>query len=510
MKKYLKLLIELSPIISASAIALKFKPPKKEVFNFNNPLNEEKYDMDDLEYQHMLNEMTSDYWEHRAGKATRFPNANACDKGNKTNTLGVRVSNINQLKEKDMLDENKQLKYDTQNKIEEIEQQIELMIDLQRKFPSHPDQFEKRIMAGYDTDLRLALSYTLSALETVQLFLDSPLKKMNSDRSGIILTSISDNIKELALHLSIYDSFYPRKMQYSIKDIITELNCALNFLQDAEEEGMLLISDSTNEGSFNYWDNQTGKATNYIVKAGRDLSEWGQQEYVEPNILVKNPSESSYAFSKLGQSSEDAILSNHLKIEDIPQKYRKLDDYIRSFECAREISVDRYIAICRLLLNDIDSFGECSAMTRREGIDLLIRYIIKGFDYFIDHRALDDFMIEQEKTLGEIGIFHDPNYSAEGFNRNVEAHSKKGTDLLLTDEEQLKTLYYISRRLRRSQNQGSDSLIIRNSRYFKKQRRAYKYLIEHIDELRGSSEIREIWVTEACATIYIKYINRKK
>lgn len=98
MKKVLKLLIALSPIISASAIALKFKPPKKEVFNFNNPLNEEKNDMDDLEYQHMINKMTCEYWEHRAGKATRFPNANVCDKGNKTDKTEELMMKMNSKK----------------------------------------------------------------------------------------------------------------------------------------------------------------------------------------------------------------------------------------------------------------------------------------------------------------------------------------------------------------------------------------------------------------------------
>lgn len=80
MKRYLKLIIALSPIISASAIALKFKPPKKEVFNFVEPLKESEQEVKEKEEkslisndtQNLLNDIKNDYAKRRAGKATNF------------------------------------------------------------------------------------------------------------------------------------------------------------------------------------------------------------------------------------------------------------------------------------------------------------------------------------------------------------------------------------------------------------------------------------------------------
>lgn len=80
MKRYLKLIIALSPIISASAIALKFKPPKKEVFNFVKPLKESEQEVKEKEEEslisndtpNLLNDIKNDYAKRRAAKATNF------------------------------------------------------------------------------------------------------------------------------------------------------------------------------------------------------------------------------------------------------------------------------------------------------------------------------------------------------------------------------------------------------------------------------------------------------
>ena len=317
-----------------------------------------------------------------------------------------------------------------------------------------------------------------------------------------IIIALSPIISASAIALK----FKPPKKE--VFNFVKPLKESEQEVKEKEEES--LISNDTqnllNDIKNDFVKLRAGKATNFIVKAGRDLSEWRQQEYVDPNILIKKLSESSYASQKLDQSVEEALLSSHLEIEDIPQENRSIDDYIRSFECARVISVDRYIEICRLILDDIDSFGECSAMTRREVIDLLIRYIIKGFDYFIDHRALDDFMIEQEKTLGEIGIFHDPNYSAEEFNENVNNHSKDVIDLVYSAKEDLKTLSYIGRIIRSFQKRGLGFAIIPSSKYFKRPRKAYEYLVEHADEWRGSSEVSAVVITDMCVGIYFERI----
>lgn len=389
MKKYLKLLIALSPIISASAIALKFKPPKMEVFNFNNPLNEEKNDMDDLEYQHMLNEMTCEYWEHRAGKATRFPNANACDKGNKTDTLGIQDSNIDELKEK--------------------------------------------------------LSRSCYAAKDVYLNLRDILNK-NQEH-------ILDNLDYQKAYIKLLKDLKNVMVVEQENDIIGDLLFVARHLHDPD----------------------------YLMG------------WFKNSILKEEKTE--------GQVAQ----SNHLVIEDIPQENRKLDDYIRSFECAREISVDRYIEICRLLLEDIQSLTEKSAMNKKEGKSLLANSIMTGYDYFEDKEALDNFIIEQEEALGStIGLFRDPNYSAEEFNKNINNHSKDVIDLVYSAKEDLKTLSYIGRKIRSFQKRGVGFAIINNSKHFKRPQKAYEYLVEHADEWRGSSEVLDIVITDMRVGIFFE------
>lgn len=187
MKKTLISVFAITSLMTVSLVALKcrLKPPKKEVFNFEEPLKEE---------------------------------------------------------EQEVLDENRQLKYDTQNKIEEIKNQIQVLSVLSKKFPSKPDQFEERILRSYDTHLRFALQYAINAMDIVQLFLNSSLQKMTSNSHDTVLNSISANVKEIALHLSIYDSFYPLKKQFSLKDIISNLSQTLEFMENAESDGMLLTS----------------------------------------------------------------------------------------------------------------------------------------------------------------------------------------------------------------------------------------------------------------------------
>lgn len=274
-------------------------------------------------------------------------------------------------------------------------------------------------------------------------------------------------------------------------------------VKEKEEES--LISNDTqnllNDIKNDYVKRRAGKATNFIVKAG-DLNEQRQREYVDPNILIKNPSESSYASQKLDQSVEEALLSSRLEIEDIPQENRKLDDYIRSFKCAREISVDRYIEICRLLLEDIQSLTEKSAMTKKEGKRLLSDTVINGYDYFEDKEALDNFIIEQEEALGStIGLFRDPNYSAEEFDKNVNNHSKDVIDLVYSAKEDLKTLSYIGRQIRNSQIRGIGFAIIVNSKYFKRPRKAYEYLVEHADEWRETPEVSDVVISDISVKI---------
>lgn len=554
MKKTIISVFSITSLVAVNLIALKFrlKPPKKEVFNFDEPLKEEEQEMSDEDKQSVE------------------------------------------------MQENKQLKYNTKNKIEEIQRQVELLNDLQKKFPLNPDQFEKRIMDSYDASLRNALDYAINAIDTTQLFIDRPLKQMTLNRPSMVLSSISGNVKEIASHLSIYDSSYPLKKQYCIENIISELNCSLTFLQRAEAKGMLLTSSSAeanqdefNDKAFHNSDNQdlnsrksvakervessnidelkeilsrslynaqSGtlelreivKSSNHnildevdyqkkyikllntltnIVSRHQEndtlgslllvarylhdpdyLSNWlknakkdervtiignnegGQQEFVEPNILKNISPEPIAAY--------DDILSNHLKIEDIPQKYRSLDGYIRSFECAREISVDRYIEICRLLLEDIQSLTEKSAMTKKEGKRLLSDTVINGYDYFEDKEALDNFIIEQEEALGStIGLFRDPNYSAEEFNKNVNIHSKDVIDLVYSAKEDLKNLSYIGRQIRNSQIRGIGFAIIVNSKYFKRPRKAYEYLVDHADEWRETPEVSDVVISDISVKI---------
>ncbi|MDT2879694.1 hypothetical protein P7H94_12940 [Lactococcus lactis] len=457
MKKTLISVFAFTSLVTVSLVSLKFrlKPPKKEFFNFDEPLKEEEQEVLD-EYKQSIE-----------------------------------------------IQENKQLKNDTKNKIEEIQHQVELLYALQKKFPLDPDQFEKRIMDSYDAGLRIALGYAIKAIDTTQLFIDRPLKKLTLDRPSMVLSSISANVKEIASHLSIYDSSYPLKMQYCIKDIFAELNCSLKFLQGAEAEGMLLTPSSTEASQFEFHDKRLDsveKKDERVTIIGNN--EGGQQEFVEPKILKNISPEPIAAY--------DDILSNHLKIEDIPLEYRSRDVYSLSFRYARGHSIERYVEICRILLDDIESFGDKSPMTKGQGIQLLASYFINGFDYFKDNKALVDFAVEKQKALADIGIVHEFSKEKNRIVENEEADffSKKAKMILSNKEDsnkaEIKVLGYIIRQVIQAHEQGDDFIVFKNFKYFKKQRHSYLYLVEHADEIEQSQNILRVVVTGIYVAIYFE------
>ena len=319
-------MVALTLLIAANLVALKFrlKPPKKEVFNFDEPLEEEE--------QAVLDEDKQSFESQ----------------------------------------ENIQQKYDTQNKIEEIQHQVELLNALQKKFPLNPDQFEKRIMDSYDASLRNALDYAINAIDTTQLFINRPLKKMTLNRPSTVLSSISGNVKEIASHLSIYDSSYPLKKQYCIENIISELNCSLAFLQRAEAKGMLLTSSS---------------------------AEANQDDFNDNGL----------------QSSE------------------KKDDRVK-------------------IIGDIEDF---------------------------QHEIFEpDFFSQKAKVVLS----------------NIEESNKA----------EIKVLSYIIRHVIQAHEQGVNVVAFKNSKYFKRQRSSFEYLVEHANEIEQSQKVLKVVVTTLYVAIYFK------
>ncbi|PFG79180.1 hypothetical protein BW152_12075 [Lactococcus lactis] len=467
MKKTLISVFAFTTLVTVSLVSLKFrlKPPKKEVFNFDEPLKEEEQEVLD-EYKQSIE-----------------------------------------------IQENKQLKYDTKNKIEEIQRQVELLNDLQKKFPLNPDQFEKRIMDSYDASLRNALDYAISAIDTTQLFIDRPLKKMTLNRPSTVLYSISGNVKEISSHLSIYDSSYPLKKQYCIENIISELNCSLAFLQRAEAKGMLLTS------SYQFDFNDKGlqsseKNDENITIIGNTVGV--QQEFLHPNILVNNSLEQLYAYQYFSHSLGDVILSNQLKIEDVPQELRLLGGsqlYQKAWLYSRKHSdVEQYILTFRLLLNDIKSFKGNSTWTRKEAIKLILDELINGSDFFNENKVLIDFIIEQKETLESFGILYDPDYSSVFSKEKISTDEKDELKFcpknvvasVSSAKEEEKILSYIARQIRRFQIRGIGFAIIVNSKYFKRPRKAYEYLVEHADEWRESPEVSDVVISDISVKIYFK------
>lgn len=237
-------------------------------------------------------------------------------------------SNFEKVKKEELVEmqENKQQKYDTQNKIEEIKLQIELLNDLQKKFPLNPDQFEKRIMDNYDASLRNALDYAISAIDTTQLFIDRPLKKLTLERPSMVLSSISANVKEIASHLSIYDSSYPLKKQYCIENIISELNCSLAFLRSAEAKGMLLTSsfaeanqDDFNDKAFQNSDNQDLNSRKSVAKERVEASNIDELKEILSRSLY-NAQSRTLELREIVKSSNHNILDE----VDYQKEYIKL------------------------------------------------------------------------------------------------------------------------------------------------------------------------------------------
>ncbi|WDA67313.1 hypothetical protein [Lactococcus lactis] len=279
MKKTLISVFAITSLVTVSLVALKcrLKPPKKEVFNFDEPLKEEEQEVLDEDKQSVE------------------------------------------------MQENKQQKYDTQNKIEEIQHQVELLNGLQKKFPLNPNQFEKRIMDNYDAGLRIALDYAIKAIDTAQLFIERPLKKLTLNRPSTVLSSISANVKEIASHLSIYDFSYPLKKQYCIEDIIDELNCSLKSLQGAEAEGMLLTSNSAeanqddfNDKAFQNSDNQDLNSRKSVTKERVEASNIDELKEILSRSLYNAQSETL-------ELREIVKSSNHNTLDEVD--YQK--EYIK-------------------------------------------------------------------------------------------------------------------------------------------------------------------------------------
>lgn len=459
MKKTLIPIFAFTSLLTANLIALKFKykPPKKEIFNFDEPLKEE---------------------------------------------------------EQEVLDENKQLKYDTQNKIEEINLQIEVLSDLSKKFPSKQDQFEERILSSYNTNLRIALNYAINAMDIVQLFLDITLQKKTSNSPDTVLNSISANLKEIALHLSIYDSFYPLKEQFSIRDIISKLSQTLEFMEDAESDGMLLTSSSAESNQYDF----SEKSDENITIIGNTGG--GQQEFLHPNILVNNSPEQLYIYQDFSHSLGDVILSNQLKIEDIPQELRLLGGsqlYQKAWLHSRKHSdVEQYVLTLQLLLNDVKSFKGNGVWTRGEARRLVLEGLINGLDLFNEDKALIDFIAEQKDNLEDIGILYDPDYSSvfskekirKDENEEDDFFSKKAKMILSNKEDsnkaEIKVLGYIIRQVIRAHEKGINVVVFKHSNYLKKERNSFVYLVEHLDEIEQSPKVLRVKVTAFYIAIYFK------
>ncbi|MDT2887960.1 hypothetical protein [Lactococcus lactis] len=466
MKKTLISVFAITSLVTVSLVALKcrLKPPKKEVFNFEEPLKEE---------------------------------------------------------EQEVLDENRQLKYDTQNKIEEIKLQIDVLSDLCKKFPSKPDQFEERILSSYDTKLRIALNSTINAMDIVQLFLDSTLQKKTSNSPNTVLNSISVNIKEIALHLSIYDSFYPLKEQFSLRDIISRLSETLEFMEDAESVGMLLSSSSAEFNQYGANDkglqNSEKKDENIPIIGN---TEGGQKEFLEPNIHLKSSPEQLYVYQDFSHSLGDVILSNQLKIEDVPQELRLLGGsqlYQKAWLHSRKHSdVEQYVLTLQLLLNDVKSFKGNGVWTRGEARRLVLEGLINGLDLFNEDKSLIDFIAEQKNNLEDIGILYDPDYSSvfskekirKDENEEDDFFSEKAKIILSNKAEsnkaEIKVLGYIIRQVIRSHEKGINVVVFKYSNYLKKARNSFEYLVKHLDEIEQSPKVLRVKVTAFYIAIYFE------
>ncbi|MGV8956207.1 hypothetical protein [Lactococcus lactis] len=280
---------------------------------------------------------------------------------------------------------------------------------MSKKFPSKADPFEKRILSSYDTHLRIALDNSVDALDIVQLFIDSPLKKATLDRHDTVLNSISVNVKEIALHLSIYDSFYPLKKQYSLKDIIYNLNQTLQFMVNAERDGMLLTSSSAEANQNDFYNKGLQSSEK---KAERVKIIGNIEDFLEPDISINASPEAIGVYQDFCHSLGDMIREDYFKIAEIPQELRLMggsDLYRKAFLNAREHSdVERYLLNFRVLLNDIESLKENNLWKRKDAISLVVDELINGLDFFKEDKAIVEFLYENKEGLEKFGIFYDP------------------------------------------------------------------------------------------------------
>lgn len=73
--------------------------------------------------------------------------------------------------------------------------------------------------------------------------------------------------------------------------------------------------------------------------------------------------------------------------------------------------------------------------------------------------------------------------------------------MVYSAKEDLKTLSYIGRQIRNSQIRGIGFAIIVNSKYFKRPRKAYEYLVEHADEWREKPEVSDVVISDISVKI---------
>lgn len=244
-------------------------------------------------------------------------------------------------------------------------------------------------------------------------------------------------------------------------------------------------------------------------------TEGGQKEFVEPNILLKSSSEQPYVYQDFCHSLGDVILSNQMKIEDVPQELRLLGGsqlYQKAWLHNREhFDVERYILTFRLLLNDIKSFKGNGVWTRKEAIKLILDELINGLDFFNENKFLIDFIIDQKDTLEGFGILYGPDYSSAFSKEKIRTDENEEADffslkakMLHSNKSEIKVLGYIIRRVIHAHEQGADFIVFKNFKYFKKQRYSYLYLVEHADEIEQSKNILRVVVTDIYVAIYFE------
>lgn len=112
---------------------------------------------------------------------------------------------------------------------------------------------------------------------------------------------------------------------------------------------------------------------------------------------------------------------------------------------------------------------------------------IKKTLYSLDHQLY--LLLEHAKSL------------QEEKDNGIKSKSIARSNFLSAEEEMI--LGYIWRQIRKSQIHGINSAIFFNAKHFKKQRRAYKFLVEHAEELEQEPNVI-VKITESSVQIYWK------